>query len=501
MEKNQIRRVLRGVCQGVLSVVATAMVMTGCATGGNSGNGGAEAAKVDPLTPEGAMEAVRSIYADVFATYEKKKDVESALGLIRKHGTEGLAEEMTAYYGAHGELEPWFSIFDEENEKFDIKIDEPKLENMKVQTLTTVPDKYADVRFEVKVNGVMREMSVDLVIPEGVEDEWQVRDILWLDAGKTVTELADKWLDEVDYSEGGEYNRDLRELVDGEEYEGDEVYYSEDDVVEVSSAMDLARAIQQHAKNIKIFGRINLSSINYEEAPYLFGDYSTLDEDSPEGLYYGSDAIYFNKISGLNIMGSGNDAEILTQNADCTVLSFIGCNDLTLENLWIGHDVTGSCDSGVLGLVDCKGVSINRCQLYGCGTDAINAINCEGMEVSNTLMDHCSDAAFWIQDCMVKFTHCEFMGIGGQLFNAATEECAGSDITLEDCYIHDNAYNYGEGPVTSTLFAFAIPVKMKNCVIHHPKGAIGDISQVKDEGCKWNDTLQGERIEDIGTRK
>ncbi|MDD6681731.1 MAG: right-handed parallel beta-helix repeat-containing protein, partial [Clostridiales bacterium] len=122
-----------------------------------------------------------------------------------------------------------------------------------------------------------------------------------------------------------------------------------------------------------------------------------------------------------------------------TVMNFMNCENLTLKNITLGHvEGAGVCSGGVLYLGNCRGVTVDDCALFGCGTIGVQAEYSDSISVKNTEIYDCSYGASWIIGCYdIRFENCEIFdcaAIGAGLF--AVENSA--EIAVINSNIHDN---------------------------------------------------------------
>jgi hypothetical protein len=99
---------------------------------------------------------------------------------------------------------------------------------------------------------------------------------------------------------------------------------------------------------------------------------------------------------GLVIRGQG--AELVADTPYARTLSFHGGTGLVLEGLTLGHEVSGPCSAGVLGLFGMQDVRIVDCDLYGSGSIGIEISGSLGVEVSGGTIRECTAGAVWIED-------------------------------------------------------------------------------------------------------
>ena len=117
-------------------------------------------------------------------------------------------------------------------------------------------------------------------------------------------------------------------------------------------------------------------------------------------------------VTGLTIRAANRDTCIVTEPRWVNVLHFIGCEDITLEGFTAGHTDGAYCSGGVLCFENTKGVTVDGCSLYGCGTEGVTTYSCEDVADTGSEIWNCSQGAAFIYDSKnVSFDNCDFHGI------------------------------------------------------------------------------------------
>ncbi len=117
-------------------------------------------------------------------------------------------------------------------------------------------------------------------------------------------------------------------------------------------------------------------------------------------------------VTGLTIRAANRDTCIVTEPRWVNVLHFIGCEDITLEGFTAGHTDGAYCSGGMLCFENTKGVTVDGCSLYGCGTEGVTTYSCEDVAVTGSEIWNCSQGAAFIYDSKnVSFDNCDFHGI------------------------------------------------------------------------------------------
>ena len=127
----------------------------------------------------------------------------------------------------------------------------------------------------------------------------------------------------------------------------------------------------------------NGKPINYKEyrkgAPVIIGRTNEFDGFS----------LWIVNAQNLTIKGESG-AELIIEPRYANVLGFLGCRNITLENLTLGHTPQGSCHGQVLYFEGVNDIKIKNCDLYGCGTYGIEARGCNNLECTGSIIRDCS---------------------------------------------------------------------------------------------------------------
>lgn len=161
-------------------------------------------------------------------------------------------------------------------------------------------------------------------------------------------------------------------------------------------------------------------------------------------------------VSGLTIRAKKGKATLLATPRYVNVLEFIDSENITLENLILGHTEEGYCDKGVIEFDGCCNVTMNDSQFFGCGTEGFVFEACAGISVNRCEVYDCSYHTMHVKgsnfvrfnDCNfhnnrefeqvsilgchnVQFTHCIFDKLQGELFNIDSYQ------NFYGCVFHD----------------------------------------------------------------
>ncbi|MFI4861895.1 MAG: hypothetical protein ACIAXF_14585 [Phycisphaerales bacterium JB063] len=100
---------------------------------------------------------------------------------------------------------------------------------------------------------------------------------------------------------------------------------------------------------------------------------------------------YILGVENLTIQGH---AALLTDIADVPVLTLIGCENLCLDNLELGHTAQavkqyGACTGPVIEATDCEELTLAFCDLFGCGAVGLELSNIQALRFESSRIYGC----------------------------------------------------------------------------------------------------------------
>lgn len=221
--------------------------------------------------------------------------------------------------------------------------------------------------------------------------------------------------------------------------------------VQVHNVKELMEALGDHREIVLAPGRYNLSewlkSPSADRVIHQF-EYNSI---SPSGLYRVYDELELAGFQDLTIRGQDTGAitaEIVSEDQYLPVLKFRNCRNLRLAHLQMGHIVArGTCSGAVLYLDAVQNVSLEKLDLYGCGTYGYEARASKNIILSDSVIRECTYG-------LVNAVACQDLKIRRTLFkdthsNLSLFALSESRLDLQDC-IFQNVYG-SIGNVSVTL--------------------------------------------------
>lgn len=220
--------------------------------------------------------------------------------------------------------------------------------------------------------------------------------------------------------------------------------------VKVSTAAELLAAIAPDTTIELAEGDYHLSEVPDEKRQYLRWTQE-----------FDGNTITIRNCKNLRLVCTGNPpAHLIATPRYANVLAFDHCENVSLENLVLGHSPDkGECSNGVIATSDSKNISLTKCDLYGCGTEALTLTKSSNITITDSTLRDCSYGIMTITSSdHVTLTRTtlrdnqEFWGI--KLDDA-------DHITFDTCTLSHNKST--EEPLIAAISSSAI--LFKNCTL------------------------------------
>ena len=162
-------------------------------------------------------------------------------------------------------------------------------------------------------------------------------------------------------------------------------------------------------------------------------------------------------VKNLTINGSTPTTHLQCSKRHIAVLSFFYCENITLENLVLGHVESNDCEASVVNIFDSENVTINNCKLYGCGYEGITSKDNKNLSVNGTEIYHCTSNIMTLENTQnASFENCHFYNNYGTI-EISDYDKNSENILFNNCQIEDPYFNIERYP--KNIFSF------KNCDI------------------------------------
>ena len=223
----------------------------------------------------------------------------------------------------------------------------------------------------------------------------------------------------------------------------------------VSDVNELMEVIGSDREILLAPGTYDLTAWISENSPALYED--ELDAECQvyrEEVYDGEQLVLYG-ISNLTIGSQDpeHQAQIVAEPRYADVLTFCSGEDILLENLILGHtSAQGYCEGDVVAIESCGNVSLNNCELYGCGAYALEIltssdVNVEFCDIHNCtygcLTSNYSDSLCFsyttFEDCR-EFTMFEMVGSDAAFYGCTFRRLSGNMVSLNN---YSSAYFQG----------------------------------------------------------
>ena len=245
-----------------------------------------------------------------------------------------------------------------------------------------------------------------------------------------------------------------------------------------------AATVEEFLKAIAPDTTIRLTGRSYDLSRALgYGNFSG-DWYDWEDLYDGWELVISN-VKNLRIEAAHPGAEIVTEPRHANVIRFNNCTGVSFKDLTVGHtEGAGYCSGAVFHFTGCTDVSIEDCELYGCGTYGFEAERSRSLRCTGTVIRDCTYGAIYASGSSgVLLDGCTVYGIsendympvfslsncsGCAIINSLVRNCTASelvhcsyvrDFTLGGCEIVNNRLN-------GMFYSSVYPITVESCFFH-----------------------------------
>lgn len=221
--------------------------------------------------------------------------------------------------------------------------------------------------------------------------------------------------------------------------------------VNVSSAEEFLNAVSSNTEIIIKNGYYNMSYYVESKSQNFTHKFVSFDD------CFDGNEIFVENISFLKISGGTekfSDTELVVTPRYAAVLNFENCNNVEFSNLTVGHVEAGECSGNVLNFSACSDITINNCDLYGCGVYGIGADNGTGnVYVNNSTIRDCSQGPMNIVGAkgVYEFSDCILKDSDSFGCFEKTDDCS---LTFRNC-----TFGYWE----TSYFMFLEDITAENC--------------------------------------
>lgn len=181
------------------------------------------------------------------------------------------------------------------------------------------------------------------------------------------------------------------------------------------------------------------------------------------------DRIDIKNYNNLSIIGS-KLTKILVKNRKLTVIGFINCDSLMIDNLYIGHQKSPEpgCEDerGTVMFQDCTNSIINRSTFYGCGKVGVKLYNCKNITFNDFTVKECTEGLFGIFD---------------------SEEITFNSSIFRDTYF--KSYDTIQRLRYLSIIKNSEMVKFNKCVFKDNILIKGDFIRMDNSTCQMNKTI------------
>ena len=178
-------------------------------------------------------------------------------------------------------------------------------------------------------------------------------------------------------------------------------------------------------------------------------------------------------VQNLTIVAGQDVVMFVIEPRYADVITFERCSGIKLQGITFGHTDEGYCDRGVLGFYNCSHCEVDRCDLFGCGTEGVAISRCEYMTFTATKIRDCSYHIMHVNESShILFNGCQFFR-NREFEQVNISGCY--DVVFDNCMFANN---------TGTLFNLdGNTVIIRDSVILHDDMFFGDTENVNFINC------------------
>ena len=175
--------------------------------------------------------------------------------------------------------------------------------------------------------------------------------------------------------------------------------------------------------------------------------------------------LHISDVHNLYIVGHDTKSSVVTEPRYANVMVFDWCSDVNIVSLTAGHTVApGFCSGGVLRFVNSENMYVNGCDLYGCGTVGISAMNCRGVIAASTVIRECSYGA------LEAFGSYDVRCLGGKIMDCGLKSDNGAyylfDVQTSTGFVIFNTEICGNRAQVLLHSSGSLEVQMRGCDVH-----------------------------------
>jgi hypothetical protein len=200
-------------------------------------------------------------------------------------------------------------------------------------------------------------------------------------------------------------------------------------------------------------------------------------------LQSNGEELVIHDLQNLSIIGLGDGmVEVFTKYMEADVLRFENVKNVNISNVRMGHwPDAGGCEGGVLVFKNASDIVIDRCDIFGCGMNGLEASAVKNLLFKNSMIEDCKFHIMCIGNSEnVTFLNSVFKNNrGGELINISG--C--KDVLFEKCDISNNV------GITDIGVLFNIDLGFSGYVDSFERNDVISNIHFKDSDFKGNSTV------------
>jgi hypothetical protein len=136
---------------------------------------------------------------------------------------------------------------------------------------------------------------------------------------------------------------------------------------------------------------------------------------------------------------AGANPEIIVDPRYAYVFKFINCENITIENVTMGHSAGGYCVGGVLRFESSSRINITGTNMYGSGTIGLELADVTDMKVANSSIYECTDQIMSVMGGRnISFENSVFRNNQPSIYSNLISVGGTQNLSFSNCEFKDN---------------------------------------------------------------
>lgn len=180
--------------------------------------------------------------------------------------------------------------------------------------------------------------------------------------------------------------------------------------------------------------------------------------------------IMIRRVTGLTLRAADpkNPPRILARPRFALVFDITDCTGVVLDNLVLGHTHEGMCSAGVVGVTNSTDITIERCDLFGCGYEGFVFKESVNVLVRRSRIHDCKGALAEIFACRDVVIEDTTFDQNHDIYDGIRIRRS-RDVQFKRCVFTDNTVQVGGRGTLFDVDGKSGPVRVRNAILRNNK--------------------------------